>query len=308
MKLKLLTTNLIIKLIFCFFNISFLILFTLKYKNKNIIRTALCVIAKEENKYIKEYVEYYKQLRINKIFLYDNNDINGEKFDIILKKFINKDFVKIINYRGFYKPQKQAYKNCYNINKYKYNWIAFFDVDEYLYILNYSNINIFLSSEKFNNCTSLLINWKYYGDNNNLFYEPKPLKERFKNEVLLNKKIKNNKYLYAAAKTIARGGLNIIWRHFPHFLKNKPICKADGQIILNPLLSPPQYNIAYIKHYITKSVEEYFKKTIKGTVNSRIINYTNFVSDRINKFYFIFNKKTKIKINLFITLLNLNKK
>ena len=33
---------------------------------------------------IEEFVYYYKNLNINKIFLYDNNDINGEHFEGIL--------------------------------------------------------------------------------------------------------------------------------------------------------------------------------------------------------------------------------
>jgi hypothetical protein len=41
-------------------------IFKEKLKPKNV---ALCVIAKNENLYIKEFVEYYKNLGIKKIFL-----------------------------------------------------------------------------------------------------------------------------------------------------------------------------------------------------------------------------------------------
>ncbi len=34
-----------------------------------------------ENHYIREWIEYYLNLGVDKIFLYDNNDINGEKFE-----------------------------------------------------------------------------------------------------------------------------------------------------------------------------------------------------------------------------------
>ena len=33
----------------------------------------------------------------------------------------------------------------------------------------------------------------------------------------LTEEIMKDKYIYSAAKTIVRGGLNIIWGHFPHY-------------------------------------------------------------------------------------------
>ena len=66
--------------------------------------TTICLIAKQENRYIKEFINYYKKLKINKIFLYDNNDLKGEYFEDILSKYINNNFVEIVNYRGKYKP------------------------------------------------------------------------------------------------------------------------------------------------------------------------------------------------------------
>ena len=207
---------LLIILIFCI---------VLKNYRKEKTKVALCVVAKDENKYIKEFIYYYKNLGIKKIFLYDNNNEDGEKFDIILKHFIKNKFVTIVNIRGIIRPQKLAFNDCYNNNKFNYNWIAFLDVDEFLYFSKFKNINYFLSLSKFKNCSSLLINWKYYGDNNNIFYEPKLLRDRFLKPFYFSKKNRRRKLLYSASKTIVRGGLNITWAHFPHYLKDKNTLK-----------------------------------------------------------------------------------
>ena len=58
------------------------------FLDKNKTMTAICLIAKQENRYIKEFVNYYKKLKITKIFLYDINDLNGEHFEDILSKYI----------------------------------------------------------------------------------------------------------------------------------------------------------------------------------------------------------------------------
>ena len=270
----------------------------MNYPDENNIntKTAICLISKQENRYIKEFVEYYKKLKINKIFLYDNNDINGEHFEGILSNFIKLNFVEIVNYRGKYKPQLQAYNHCYINNNQNFDWIAFLDADEYLYIRLYTDINKFLSLSKFAKCSSRLINWKYYGDNDNLYYDPRPLQERFTKPFYFKIKHNMERYLYSAGKTIVRTGLNLTWEHFPHYLKNKPICRPNGRI-LKDYLSRPQYYTAYIKHFATKSTEEFIERVIKGTVYSnQTSEYINF---RIKQYYFLFNKFNKEKKFMF---------
>ena len=47
-------------------------------------------MAKKENEYIKEYVDYYIKLGVDHIFIYDNNDEYSEKIsDIIDKSYKN---------------------------------------------------------------------------------------------------------------------------------------------------------------------------------------------------------------------------
>ena len=48
--------------------------------------------------------------------------------------YFNSNYVTIIDYRGYYNKDSQykAYYNCYkNYNK-KYDWLSFFDFDEFL--------------------------------------------------------------------------------------------------------------------------------------------------------------------------------
>ena len=97
-----LITNFKIILIFSFFC---LIVFIKFFSG---LKVLLCSIGKKENKYIKEFIQYYRQLKVNKIILYDNNDINGENFQDVLQNDILKNFVQIINFRGVKLPQKKA--------------------------------------------------------------------------------------------------------------------------------------------------------------------------------------------------------
>ena len=95
----------------------------------NVTKVCLCVIGKKENLYINEYINHYKKLGYRHIFLYDNNDINEEKFEDVLKREIKYGFVSIINYRGYRgklnHPQFDAYYDCYEKNKKNYSMINF---------------------------------------------------------------------------------------------------------------------------------------------------------------------------------------
>ena len=161
------------------------ILFNIKIFNKNNfnskkeISICLCTFGKEENKYIKEFIDYYIKYGVDKIFIYDNNDINGETFDIILSDFIKNNTVKIINCRGQSNIQREKMNHCYLNNFKKYNWLIFYDVDEFIYLKNYSKIKDFLNEKKFKKCQMISLTSVFHTDNNHLYYENKPVLERF---------------------------------------------------------------------------------------------------------------------------------
>ena len=53
------------------------------------LKTLICCIGKNENKYVREYVEWYKHIGVSHIRIYDNNDIDGEHFDEVIKDYID---------------------------------------------------------------------------------------------------------------------------------------------------------------------------------------------------------------------------
>ena len=69
--------------------------YILNIRNINKGKICLCVLGKNENLYIKEFIEYYKKYGVDKIFLYDNNDKDGERFEEILSQYIDNKFVEI---------------------------------------------------------------------------------------------------------------------------------------------------------------------------------------------------------------------
>ena len=88
-------------------------------------KVALCCIAKMENDYIREFVDYYQKLGFDKLYLYDNNNLEGERFEELLADYLLLGFVEIIDFRGKKICQLEAYQNCCDIHRLDYDWIAF---------------------------------------------------------------------------------------------------------------------------------------------------------------------------------------
>ena len=66
----------------------------------------ICLIGKNENLYIREFVEYYSFLGVGKLIIYDNNDINGEIFENVIDDYIKNTIIfmkkDLINARSFF--------------------------------------------------------------------------------------------------------------------------------------------------------------------------------------------------------------
>ena len=98
-----------------------------------------------------------------------------------------------------------------------------------MYLKNYKNIKSFLINKKFDNCDSIQLNWVHMSDNNQIFYENKPLYERFTERGKNVVKDKYNKICYV--KTIIRGHLKNVTIDQNHVLsRNISGCDGFGKI------------------------------------------------------------------------------
>ena len=281
---------------------SFLSYYLMNKINHN-IKVCLCVIGKNENIYAKEYVSYYKQLGYNHIYIYDNNDVKGERFEDVLKEEINLNFVSIINFRGKSAlhitrgPQCLAFRHCYDNHRREYDWLSFFDFDEFLEIRpKAKNIQEFLGNPRYDKCENIKINFLLYGDNDLLYYDNRPVQERFTTP-LYNHPSNN------MVKSTVKGGLkHNYWRiqcNVHTSRMNVTSCNSQGNII--PYYSGASeinHTYAAIKHYYTKSVEEYVNKTKRG--DSFVFKgYNDYWKRKRIKLYFGYNNYSIEKENLF---------
>ena len=169
-------------------------------------------------------------------------------------------------------------------------------------IKNNKSIQEFLSNKRYKKCQNIKINFLYYSDNELLFYDNRTIKERFKNPLL---NFSNNSVI----KSTVKGGLKEnYWkktRGSHSSIMNYTSCNSLGEIIRFDAYTniPFNYTYAALKHYYTKSVEEYCNKIKRGEAFYKNIYFNT--ERKINKMnrYFDINKMTKEKVNLFVKIL-----
>ena len=258
------------------------------------IKVCLCTIGKRENLYVREFVEYYKEKGIDTIFIYDNNEKNGEKFDLILKDYIKDNFVKIIDFRGIQGPQLQSMEDCRRKNYKKYDWLIFYDMDEFIFLRNYSNIVDYLSQENFFKCQRIQLNWFIHTDNNLLYYDNRTLEKRFPQKD--KKWIGVKKGGIDGIKSILKGNIDIEIDNV-HYLNSKLIsCDGFGKIkeVQGIITNESDHYYYYIDHYWSKSTEEFIDKLLKGDV---VLGNISFPYNGKIDIYFAINELTLEKIN-----------
>ena len=274
------------------------------------MKVAVCCIIKLENLYIEEFILHYQSIGVDHIFIYDNNDPNDEDPNDVCKKYVDDGFVSIINYRdqGKY-PMGQglisAFNNCWVTNRNDYDWILFCDNDEFLNFdpIYKNNIKNYLSDECFNNVDIIKINWRCFDDNNLIYYEDKPLKERF-THLCWDDPYCFDENRHVKSLCNCHSSKKFIWdetsaAHSPNtFLDDSlvisdntgKILKKQEDYVFTQQINYINYDKAWLDHYRMKTIDEYVNNKIKkltkkgysllGFTSNMFFNYNEYSKEK----------------------------
>ena len=259
---------------------------------------ALCVIGRQENRYAREYVQHYLSLGFDHIIICDNNRDGEERFEDVLYEYIQAGQVEIIDFRNKTGVQCAAYSAVYRKYSRVFRWMAFFDFDEYLTIVKDADIHELMA--RYDGIDCVLFNWMNFGDNGLLRFDGRMLQERFTTPLPFDKCVQYPDHRDDDhCKCMLRGGLdNVCFFSTPH-IPNSPhlkCCTSLGEVCSQQPFQPYTFDIAYLRHYITKTTEEYFSgKWQKGTGNKDSIDgFRSYYAGR----FFKYNEWTREKDDL----------
>lgn len=257
------------------------------------MKTAIIAIAKCENHYIREWVEHYRLLGADRIILGDNNDTDGERLSDVLGDYLRDGFVTIKDCRGMKRLQATFYANMYREYGWQFDWLAFFDCDEFLCLTKHPDIPTFLSDPTYAPFKVIRLNWQCYGDNGlvRVVDGDYSLQKRF-TQPIRRDLIVGRVPVNSNSKTFVRGGLtepNI----GVHGCYDERCCNDLGEPIRNDWATDGfSWEVAYLKHYNTKTLEEWLDKMRRGYADR---NWNNPAMLSVERF-FLYNPRTPEKL------------
>lgn len=248
----------------------------------------LVAVAKNENKYIKEWLDYHLNLGFDNIYLIDNGnngriDTADPRLHVITD---NSPAIQLKAYNAIYEQLKLG------------DVMAVLDIDEFLVIP--TNVDKFVRTYM-QDCDCLRLSWQVYGDCSNVKYEKKPVLERFTtpspidcvfNQDLPKGITENFHTKYFVRKTWKPTTLGI---HNPNITFGISRNVLGEKVDSNSPFMQPIWDIAYIKHMLTKSTEEFVKRRFnKLDACGNKVATSNVLIER----YFSLNERTKEKEEL----------
>lgn len=282
------------------------------------MKVAIIACVKQEELYIQEWLDWHFSIGVDHIYLADNNDYD---YPVKLSSIIQDNRVTILNYNEVHPVQVPCYNDIFQEFGDLYDWVAFIDIDEFIHLpFNDNNLKQYLENVP-SHIFKIGINWKRYGDNGLIYYEDKPVQERFTQPV--NIISKGRPFIYkgqsCTVKSIIRGkkyyksnDVQIVSQHFAtnnlrygeafmyDVLFNKVWNSTNATLYQEKIYEDfwyysELYNTCYIRHFQTKTIEEYIKYKLNR--GSSVWGEESEHFPYGIKMFFSFNEKTKEKLD-----------
>lgn len=248
------------------------------------MEVVICAIARMENSYIKEWVDYHLALGFDHIYLYDNAHSGEETIDQVIDT--NTEYagkVSIIPVYNLMHMQSAVYTEFYKEGR--FDWVAYIDIDEFIAFAEdrstqkprFADIHSFIETRK--DADVIVLNWMTYGDSGQKDRGEGPIWHRLTKPLAYDFSIENvwgKQPFNCRVKSIYRKGLAIEGVIRPHTSTGNFITQnAEGEKVCQLSIQPTySFSTCFVRHYITKTLPEYIESKIKRGDNASGSNTT----------------------------------
>jgi Glycosyltransferase family 92 len=266
---------------------------------------SICSIFKNESRYIKEWLDFHLSQGVDHFYLYDNN--SSDEPHRVLREFIAAGKVTLNQWQFLFDDSAQirAFQHCLKNYGAGSRWIAFIDIDEFLFS---PVINLQEAMRDFEAYPGIVVHWQCYGSSghqeicdggvvrNYLYRAP--------SSWVRNRRVKS---IVNPAKTVDPNGVHYFSfsegecavnekgdKVYPYVLSrpsrllNRFIARLWPQAPLDPYAMrqhrPKEISASKLRinHYVTRSAAEFREKRKR------------FADDRCDNFYFGYHDRNDV--------------
>ena len=226
---------------------------------------SLCLIIRDENEYLEEWLRWHLNIGVEHFYIYDHGSKQPvREFVDGLEREISEK-VTVINWSGKHKDaQPDAYNDCLHRYRGESRWIGFVDADEQIEVKTGQSLPEFLKG--YEEYAGIFAIWVTYGANGQKKKTAGRLRERF------TKVSHGDAGADFMGKIIAQ----------PMYMTDMVIHNgkaADGFEVVDEhrekvydyslFVDHPTHDLICVNHYYTKSYEEWMNKLRRGSGHAK---------------------------------------
>lgn len=235
------------------------------------MRCAVCLYVRDEEHEIAEWLAYQHIIGFDTCIVYDNGSTDRTA-QIVLEASLNQD-VRFVEWPCL-EPMAQVlcYEDCIKRFGAEFDWIAFFDVDEFLVLNSAIHLKEFLAAH--DPVSAIAINWAFFGSNGHQERPSQLVIEAFTRRA--PRDFEPNRQF----KTVARPGpiKSFINMHLFKMdgLYSRP--GGGGFTLHSPgaMIEDADYQYCQLNHYFTRSRQHWESKAKRGYRHGRVRTESEF--------------------------------
>ncbi len=213
---------------------------------------SLCLIVRDDHRYIREWISYYSLLGVDHFYITDN--LSEPPLNETLSDLIEKGLVTY-QYDTRRRPQITVYNECLSKYRQETRWMAFFDSDEFLVLKQHDFLKDFLQNYEAYGAVSVC--WVYFGSNGH---------DQKQDSILLSytqrcpETFRPFYKMIVQTTRVHRVGVHEVKLHAPPFFT----VNERKQKVFGTVPSHPTIDVAQLNHYVLRSQEDFKDKMRRG--------------------------------------------
>jgi hypothetical protein len=239
---------------------------------------AVCAIFKNEGPYLAEWLTFHEGVGASHFYLY--NDASDDNFREVIAPWMSRGMITITDWPKH--PQVAAYNDCIRRFRMEARWIAFIDLDEFLFSPGDRPLPEVL--ESYRGVAALFVYWVLFGSGGNQERPEGSVLEAYRHSLdLAGTRVDN----FDHGKTDDRSNYVTGWSRDgksvvnPRLVRMQNVHKPKSVwagAIVDECMRPARqravdatvsYSVIRINHYWSKSIGELTAKVARGSIANR---------------------------------------